>query len=295
MLLDDLVGVIETLKERIEDYKEYLQGEARTRAVLIDPLLRALGWDVSDPAIVALELPVQCDGKNINADYALLKPKGDPVAIVEARKLGTRLDEQIKQTSDYAKARYAVLTNGDTWQVYDQKAEEKPILNVSIAETPAHELALDLLLLWRRNLSSGQPKQPMDSRPSASLVPTPDSTPRFPLDECPTTGEKPNDIEFPDRLVRKANSWVALLQVVVGWLYTEEKLTEKKQIEEFKGSIRWLEPHARKPAKFTPVPIKAKDRLVVKYLSAEDTKECAVKLLKHFNIPPAEVRVSIKD
>ena len=49
MLLDDLVGVIETLKSRIRDYGKDLQAnEIRTRMSLIDPLLNVLGWDVAD-------------------------------------------------------------------------------------------------------------------------------------------------------------------------------------------------------------------------------------------------------
>ena len=50
MLLDDLVGVIETLKERIAAHgAKPAENETRTRMALIDPLLQALGWDVSDP------------------------------------------------------------------------------------------------------------------------------------------------------------------------------------------------------------------------------------------------------
>ena len=46
MLLDDLVGVIETLKERIATHGATLREyETRTRMALIDPLLQALGWD----------------------------------------------------------------------------------------------------------------------------------------------------------------------------------------------------------------------------------------------------------
>lgn len=53
MLLDELVNVIEKLQERISVHGNSLkQNECRTRAALIDPLLTALGWDVSDPGLV---------------------------------------------------------------------------------------------------------------------------------------------------------------------------------------------------------------------------------------------------
>ena len=56
MGLDDLVGCIEVLKERMQSYRTDLaEYEMRTRVTLIDPLLRALGWDVSDPTVVMPE------------------------------------------------------------------------------------------------------------------------------------------------------------------------------------------------------------------------------------------------
>ena len=60
MLLDDLVGVIETLQQRMEKHRFVLQAnETRTRMALIDPLLSALGWDTTDPGLVTQStLPV---------------------------------------------------------------------------------------------------------------------------------------------------------------------------------------------------------------------------------------------
>ena len=51
-MLDELVDVIETLKSRINEHRAVLQGnEAQTRLSLIDPLLRALGWDTGRPRL----------------------------------------------------------------------------------------------------------------------------------------------------------------------------------------------------------------------------------------------------
>ena len=56
---------------------------------------------------------------------------------------------------------HAGLTDGNHWEMYtvfDQAPiEQRRILDVSIASTPAHEAALKLLLLWRPNLASAQP------------------------------------------------------------------------------------------------------------------------------------------
>ena len=161
MLLDDLVKVIETLKERIATHGPSLrENETRTRMALIDPLLQALGWDVSDPAMVTPEYSVGAS----RADYALLTPTGNPSALVEAKKLDESLAAHRMQMLNYANISgipHAGLTDGNHWEMYtvfDQAPiEQRRILDVSIANIPTHEAALKLLLLWRPNLASGRP------------------------------------------------------------------------------------------------------------------------------------------
>ena len=64
MLLDELVRCLEVLQGRIRSHTAALQrNEAQTRLALIDPLLRALDWDVSDPGMVTPEYPVE-NGRN---------------------------------------------------------------------------------------------------------------------------------------------------------------------------------------------------------------------------------------
>ena len=161
MGLDDLVALIELLRARIRSHNTALrENETRTRMALIDPLMHALGWDVSDPGVVTPEYKVS-DGW---ADYALLRPNGQPAATVEAKKLGVALMSHRMQMLNYANASgidYAGLTDGNHWELYNVfkrgPLEERRILEVSIANDPAHESALKLLLLWRPNLESGQP------------------------------------------------------------------------------------------------------------------------------------------
>ena len=51
MPLESLLELVETLRARIDEHGPALrQSEALTRAVLVDPLLRELGWDTEDPA-----------------------------------------------------------------------------------------------------------------------------------------------------------------------------------------------------------------------------------------------------
>ena len=86
-MLDGLVQTIEMLKARIKEHGPHIGAyESRTRVALIDPMLCALGWDVSDPDIVQIE-PRTVNGW---ADYALLGGNRKPVIFVEAKKLADK-------------------------------------------------------------------------------------------------------------------------------------------------------------------------------------------------------------
>ena len=120
MALDDLKETIEKLRERIQAHRAYLAGhETRTRQVLIDPMLRALGWDIENLDSVQLE---HTKTKKEWIDYALMGSKG-PIAVIEAKALGKPLeDKATDQALNYANKGdidYMVVTDGDHWQMLD--------------------------------------------------------------------------------------------------------------------------------------------------------------------------------
>jgi len=78
--------------------------EARTRKDLIDPALLRAGWNVSDPAQVGIEVPV--DGPDAEpwngvTDYCLYRPDGQVLAIVEAKKQARDPNVAREQTRIY--------------------------------------------------------------------------------------------------------------------------------------------------------------------------------------------------
>ena len=255
MPLDDLVSVIETLKERVQTHRQDLQAnETRTRMALIDPLLQALGWDTTDPALVLPEYEVS----GSRADYALLDGTDKPVALVEAKRLGESLAshrEQIVRYANLSGVPYAGLTDGDHWELYKVfdpvPIEDRLRLNISIADLPAHEVALKLLLLWQPNLASGQPieanepilatvtepatpqpvAEPEVERPPApTLEQAPEPPPAagwVPLSElASTTGQSPpTAIRFLDGSTCEVESWQQMLQPTIRWLWSNRRLT----------------------------------------------------------------------
>ena len=74
---------------RVDVHGEYIASkEVRTRYALIDPILQALGWNLSDPSQVRLEHETRRDQpKPPRVDYALMSTTGKPVILVEAKPL----------------------------------------------------------------------------------------------------------------------------------------------------------------------------------------------------------------
>ena len=115
MGLDDLKEVIEKLQGRITNHEDYLQKEPRTRTLLVDPLLRELGWDVEYPNLVELEYEPE-SSKRMSADYILKNGKNN-IAIVEVKTMGKAIGnlEVLEQADKYASsagAPFIILTNG---------------------------------------------------------------------------------------------------------------------------------------------------------------------------------------
>lgn len=156
---DNLVKVIETLQKRIRSDGATIRGnELRTRTALIDPLLYALGWDAANPALVLPEYRAAGG----SADYALLKMernvKPPVIAFIEAKRLGEPLKAHTTQMLTYANAegvRYAGLTDGDRWELYEIFKEapigDRRILSVSIRRESPFDCAVKLQpLVWPR-------------------------------------------------------------------------------------------------------------------------------------------------
>ena len=200
--LQDLIKVIETIRERIKAHGDSVQkNETRTRQVLIDPLLAALGWDVTDPAQVTLEYA----SGNGRADYALLGP-GRPVAVVEAKRLEQQLDaKHSMQVLNYANEqgiKYMVVTNGDEWKMYDvfkhAPLTERVLMSLKISANPPHESAIQSLRLWNPNLASDS--QPMAPVEPILISPQPEPEPK----PEPKTEPEPKPTPPDERL------WLAL-------------------------------------------------------------------------------------
>ena len=134
-------NIMEILRSKIRCDREDLTREDQTRTVLIDPLLYALGWDVSNPKRVRTEPRLNIGGR---PDYVMHDSRSKrPFMIVEAKKLQTSLsgltgvDHQL-QLLGYMRelgCSLGVVTNGDDWQIYraDSFATLTPVKTLSVS------------------------------------------------------------------------------------------------------------------------------------------------------------------
>jgi hypothetical protein len=118
--LSNLCDVLTQIRESAEQYQDTLtKNEASTRAVLIDPILRALGWDTANTYMVEIE---KSQGQ-VRADYALNDSNRQPRIIVEAKALGSNLfhADTVMSLVKYAfqfQLTDVFLTDGLIWHHY---------------------------------------------------------------------------------------------------------------------------------------------------------------------------------
>ena len=326
MALDDLQTTIEKLQDKIKTHRRYLSGnETATRQVLIDPLLLALGWDVSDPNQVELEYPI----KKKKADYVLMS-NDEPDAVIEAKSLGTQLDDEtIMQAINYANMagiQYMVITNGDDWVMYDvfspKPIEERILMELKITRTPAHKSVLQAVCMWRSNLASENPmptrdlvlqpdatEQPFESddradSPISSPIAEPDTdhgwTSLTNLSNVDKNSPKPKHIKFPDgRTEQFRASSVGVLRETAKWLIKNGKLkSEDAQVPHPEVTSRYVtssreQLHPSGQQFREPEPVGA-NMYIEKDWTAQHCIDGARALLEHCGVIPSTVQVSFE-
>ena len=254
MPLESLLELVKTLSDRIDEHAAALrQSEALTRYALIDPLLRELGWDTEDPTLVVPEYSV---GNNKRVDYVLLND-GDPVIVVESKKLDTTLGGQvIEQALLYSineKADHFAVTDGKEWKIYDStisgNLEQKLVASFDLKEDSA-QVCLKALALWQPSVMSGQVSaaQPpilgpieepqiqqtpakYDAEPVVSATPTVpvlDAGNWQPLSVFNVVkgSSAPIEIGFPDNSTTTIKNWKSIIIEIVKWLVNQGLLNQ---------------------------------------------------------------------
>jgi hypothetical protein len=188
----DLDVTLATVRDRVAKYQRLGIGEQDTKAALIVPVLRSLGWDVEDLDEVKLEYRRRPIDNPV--DYALFVSRTARL-FVEAKKLGADLSDPkwANQMLGYAMAagvEWVALTDGNEYRIYNSHAtvpvEQKLFRRVVVADPgtrPQDTLALlskeqmaDHLIdeLWNAHFIDRQIRAVLEglfgTEPDASLV-----------------------------------------------------------------------------------------------------------------------------
>jgi hypothetical protein len=111
---------------------------------IVIPILRALGWDDSDPAQV---MPEYTNPRG-RVDYALSPSRNSPAVFVEVKRVGQSADAD-RQLFEYAfheGAQIAVLTDGRLWNFYlpgqHGSYEDRRVYQLDIVERATPEIVM---------------------------------------------------------------------------------------------------------------------------------------------------------
>ncbi|MCX8999046.1 type I restriction enzyme HsdR N-terminal domain-containing protein [Rhizobiaceae bacterium BDR2-2] len=131
------------LSDRVKSHSSTMATEEAVKTAVVLPFLRALGYDVFDPHEVIPEFTADAVGKKgEKVDYAI-KIEGDIRILIECKPISTVLEKRhLNQLFRYftvTKAKFAILTNGRTFNFYTDleepnKLDTRPFLIFDISD-----------------------------------------------------------------------------------------------------------------------------------------------------------------
>jgi hypothetical protein len=293
MGLDELIRELESVREKISKFRQDLEGsEALTRYALVDPVLRALGWDVFDPEKVRPEFPTE-QGR---PDYALLW-EGKPLIMVEVKSLHANLVQAKDKGFNYCwknKVRYFAITDGERWEVYDMEKMGGEVIAIANLSENLGPAARQLLALWRPAMPELRPaplsplepvqkpaKQPAASAAQEELIGLADLLKLFKSGEIKPGAKPLRQICFPDNQKKSIQYWREILSVTVAW--AEKRLKEKLPL----GTLVAETPEGMR------APRKVGSVYVETHFSAKDCVRSATRVLREIGVNPNEVKVEL--
>ena len=144
---------LNAIRRRVLDQMEHVQTEQGTRNALINPFIRdVLGFDTEDVRDVRPEFTADIgDKKGEKVDYAIMVA-GEPVILVEAKRVGTSLDTErpnqlLRYFGTVKTARYGIFTDGVRYFFYsdlesDNVMDSRPFLALDLHEEIQPKTAL---------------------------------------------------------------------------------------------------------------------------------------------------------
>ncbi len=144
---------VSKLKKKIDKHGSKIGNETTTRYVLIDPVLRELGWCLDNPDEVEYE-----EGKDGRWDYNLRKR-----LLIEAKKLGGIKDKDKRQLIKYLRdnsMKHGVLTDGNEWTKWTISQDGEDVdFNIEVTRSSSTKIYEGLAALERDVIIRKIPEQ----------------------------------------------------------------------------------------------------------------------------------------
>lgn len=134
----DFIEKLTDFSNRIERIKNSILTEEATKTSIILPFFQLLGYDVFNPYEFVPEYTADVGTKKgEKVDYAIMS-NNEPLILVEAKPVNTELSiKHINQLIRYfsvTKAKFAILTNGITYQFYSDLEEHNKMDTIPFLE-----------------------------------------------------------------------------------------------------------------------------------------------------------------
>lgn len=133
-------NAIRRVRQQMEDYDREHYGwsynETATRYLLIDPVLKALGWDIYDLDQCGVEWPMPEEDPIGRADYVLCNAHVQNIIVIEAKRIDVAvggepraLERKLARYCKGMRTGIAVLTNGLVWRLYELDHTRRALWN----------------------------------------------------------------------------------------------------------------------------------------------------------------------
>jgi hypothetical protein len=150
----ELSSSLTAIAERLSTIRGICINEESTKLFLVLPVLRALGYDVTDPTVVQPEYSADFrEGLTDRVDYAILRD-GIPVIAVECKRVGAELSANRGQLRAYFTAlhsvRLGILTNGLRFEFFvdcenANVMDDEPFMTLDMEAATQGEIPPDVL------------------------------------------------------------------------------------------------------------------------------------------------------
>ncbi len=302
--LESVINAIEIIRIKIKKHESLLvNSETLTRYVLIDPLLRALDWDLSDPDQVTTESRTNENGR---MDYVL----GQDM-VIEVKKLNEQkmyvFRNQLRGYLKSENVRYGVLTDGRFWQIYD-KNHSLDSAKTEFHVTGSMNVVLPNIMYLHRQ--AVQAKIPSDTDKTnsesgsqivqdATILSTPTKKDTVqetgvPIDKFSyKKGMGPPMLKLPDNKRVKLKKWIQLQTEIAEWLIKNKKIGKKNcpVVAGPKNSVMNTVPFHPNHKQFRTPKTVCDTFFVETNTAPEQSIRYAIKLIEVANMQPTDFRL----